>query len=251
VPPTAVVAEARKRARAAIRRTLGPRLPPYATAAPGTCRPLRWTRVTEGREGREGSEGMQRTGASPTDWRGRPLDGYLATFMTLPPGSRWEAKEGCRAILWITPARVPPLRPPLAKAPLAKGAAGAHRLPWVLHRQRRAQYEGGPCRLDLAVLEAPPAETLGEGATVVLPRWHVFGLGHVATSARGLAHDGGELGLGRVVQRDKVPRALHELVWRALLARIARSIEASTPPLARICYDFSEASCSPGFAGCR
>ena len=37
-------------------------------------------------------------------------------------------------------------------------------------------------------------------------------------SARGLAHDDGELGLGRVVQRGEEPRVFHGLGRRALLA---------------------------------
>src|SRR6184192_2591871 len=43
-----------------------------------------------------------------------------------------------------------------------------------------------------------------------------------APSARDLAHDGGELGLGRVVQRGEVPRGFNELVRRTLLAREVR-----------------------------
>src|SRR5437868_6420085 len=43
-----------------------------------------------------------------------------------------------------------------------------------------------------------------------------------APSARDLAHDGGELGLGRVVQRGEVPRGFNELVRRALLVAEVR-----------------------------
>jgi hypothetical protein len=44
------------------------------------------------------------------------------------------------------------------------------------------------------------------------------------TSARGLAHDGGQGGLGGVVQCGEEPRGSHELVRRALLAGEVRLV---------------------------
>src|SRR5262245_19130102 len=95
----------------------------------------------------------------------------------------------------------------------------------LLQRRVRRALATRPQTLDRCrAVGAPRPPTAGaEGGLQVLADRTVC-RADSAPSARGLAHDGGELVLGRVVQRGEEPRALKELVRRALLAGEVRLV---------------------------